>query len=530
MYSADQFEKPDAPHSVVKASDGSEWYQMASGANAGTFYSAPNFSGAPSEAEQVAATFPDAPEGTILRTADDGVIEASTPGEISMLYSSALYDEPSGPHSVVTDADGNEWYQVSGADIVDGTVEAPQFNGNAGPGIDVSGGTLETPQFDRGSNIELPQFEGMQDTPMNAIGAGVVAADTSDGEMFFYNSENYNAPEGTYSTLSDSNGNEWYQISAADIAEGNASVPEYSGDNNVTFSNMAEDTSLVSTGNGVIEASSEDGNSMLYSASSYAEPEGEHSVVTADDGSKWYQIPVGADGSFNAPQYTGAMSDSMPGGISDDMSNSNQGAVNFPGMAEGTSVTHAGDGVMQAEGTPGSNTLWYNSANFEEPDAPHTTMQAANGVEWYAMKPNAEAPEFEQGESALAYNQAQFQAFMPGYEQKVSSVDGSKCKDGQFEIRHADGNGTMFYDVNRYAAPRGDYQVYEDVNGSQWYAIKGEAAVDRKPVFKDGKAVYEDGKLQTTNVETVRYKNTPSRFSKPKRREKTEIKAPKRKK
>lgn len=506
MYSADQFEKPDVPHSVVKASDGSEWYQMASGANAGAFYSAPDFSGAPSEAGQVASTFPDAPEGTVLRTADDGIIEASTPGESSMLYSSAMYDEPNGPHSVVTDSDGNEWYQVSGANIADGTISVPQFNGT--------------------SNIEIPEFDGMQDVSLNAVGAGVVSADTSDGEMFFYNSADFNAPEGNYSTLSDSNGNEWYQVSAADIADGNASIPEYSGDNGVTFLNMAEDTSFVSTGNGVIEANSEDGSSMLYSASSYAEPTGEHSVVTADDGSQWYQIPVGADGSFNAPQYTGGVSENIPNGMPDMA----QGDVSFPGMSEGTSVTPAGEGVMQTESAPGSNTLWYNSANFEEPDAPHTTMQAANGVEWYAMKPNAEAPEFEQGASALAYNQAQFQSFMPGFEQKVASVDGSSRKDGKFEIRHEDGSGTMFYDVNRYSAPRGDYQVYEDVNGSQWYALKGDAAVDKKPLFKNGKAVYVDGELKTTNVETVRYKNTPSKFSKPKRREKTEIKAPRRKK
>lgn len=58
--------------------------------------------------------------------------------------------------------------------------------------------------------------------------------------------------------------------------------------------------------------------------------------------------------------------------------------------------------------------MWYNSAFYDEPDAPHTIIQSANGVDWYAMQQHAEAPEFEPGESALAYNQAQFQAFMPG--------------------------------------------------------------------------------------------------------------------
>lgn len=119
---------------------------------------------------------------------------------------------------------------------------------------------------------------------------------------------------------------------------------------------------------------------------------------------------------------------------------------------------------------------------------------------------------------------------MPGYEQKVSAVDGSQRQDGCFEVRHENGSGTIFYDTARYAAPRGDYQVYEDINGSQWYAIHGEAAVDRKPVYKDGKPVYDNGKLRTENVETVRYKTTPSRYGEPKRRKKIEMKAPKRKK
>ena len=89
----------------------------------------------------------------------------------------------------------------------------------------------------------------------------------------------------------------------------------------------------------------------------------------------------------------------------------------------------------------------------------------------------------------------------------------------------------MFYDTAQYAAPRGKYQVFEDTNGSQWYAIHGESAVERKPVYgKDGKPVYEDeNTVKTKTVETIRYRNTPSKFNKPKRREKTEIKAPKRK-
>ena len=88
-------------------------------------------------------------------------------------------------------------------------------------------------------------------------------------------------------------------------------------------------------------------------------------------------------------------------------------------------------------------------------------MQSANGVDWYAMQQHAEVPDFEAGESALAYNQAQFRDFMPGYEQQVAYVDGSQRVDGHFEVRHENGSGTMFYDTAQYAAPRGDYQVYD---------------------------------------------------------------------
>ena len=38
LFNAEQFDKPQGPHSVVSASDGSTWYQTASGANAGQFF------------------------------------------------------------------------------------------------------------------------------------------------------------------------------------------------------------------------------------------------------------------------------------------------------------------------------------------------------------------------------------------------------------------------------------------------------------------------------------------------------------
>ena len=494
MFNAAQYEKPDVPHSVVTASDGSQWFQMASGSGAGAYYAVPEFNGDVSEAGKVSATFPDAADGTVLRTADEGVIEASSPGEKSLLYNSGMYAEPEGEHSVVTDADGNTWYQMSAEGIADGSVTPPAFTG--------------------GDNVSFPEMD--DGTSFTAVGDGVMEANGTDGGSMLYCSAMYAEPEGEHSVVTDGDGNTWYQMSSGDMP------PQFTGDNGVSFSEMPEGTEFTQTGNGVVEASGADGGSMLYNSAMYAEPEGEHNVVTADDGSSWYQVSGTdlANGTVSAPQYIGNTADAP------------QGDVSFPEMAEGTTYTPQGAGVVEATGEPGNNTLWYSSANYEEPDAPHTVMQSANGVDWYAMQPHASFPEFESDEAANAYNQAHFQSFMPGYEASVASVDGSNRQDGYFEVRNKDGSGTMFYDTAQYAAPRGNYQVYEDANGSQWYAIHGESAVERKPVYgKDGKPVYEDtDTVKTRTVETVRYKNTPSRFSEPKRREKTEIKPPKRKK
>lgn len=256
----------------------------------------------------------------------------------------------------------------------------------------------------------------------------------------------------------------------------------------------------------------------MFNASQFEKPDAPHAVVTASDGSQWYQMASGAGAGafYDAPAFAGS-----PGEAA-------QVAAAFPDAADGTMLRTVGEGVLEAS-TGNGNTMWYNSAYYDEPDAPHTVMQSAGGVDWYAMQEHAQTPAFETGEAALAYNQAQFQQFMPGYEQKVSSVDGSSRADGHFEVRHEDGSGTMFFDTAQYAAPRGDYQVYEDARGSQWYAVRGEAAVERKPVYENGKPVYDGDSVRTVSVETVRYKNTPSRFGEPKPRSNTEIKPPKRK-
>lgn len=266
-------------------------------------------------------------------------------------------------------------------------------------------------------------------------------------------------------------------------------------------------------------AGGQSSNVEMYHAAQFDKPEGPHSVVTASDGSQWYQMASGAGAGafYDAPAFTG------------DISEAAQVAQAFPDAAEGTMLRTVGDGVIEASGADGSNSMWYNSAYYDEPDAPHTVMQSANGVDWYAMQQHAETPEFESGDAAAMYNQAQFAQFMPGYGEKVSSVDGSGRADGHFEVRHDNGSGTMFFDTAQYAAPRGDYQVFEDARGGQWYAVRGEAAVERKPVYENGKPVYDGDNVRTVSVETVRYKQTPARFEEPKPRKNSGGKPPKRK-
>ena len=152
------------------------------------------------------------------------------------------------------------------------------------------------------------------------------------------------------------------------------------------------------------------------------------------------------------------------------------------------------------------------------------------------MTPAASVPPFDPqtpadgSGPAAQYNQAVFTQFMPGFDRPVVSVDSSRAGDGILEVRHEDGGGTAFYDRTVFQPPRGDYRVYEDSAGSQWYAIPGTPAVERRPVYEDGKAVYDGDTLRTVNVETIRYKATPTRYTEPQKRPVNERKPPNRKK
>ena len=243
----------------------------------------------------------------------------------------------------------------------------------------------------------------------------------------------------------------------------------------------------------------------LFNAEQFEKPQGPHSIVSATDGSQWYQMATGA----NAGEY--------------------HGAPTFSSISDGTTLQNVGEGEISAN-TPNGESRWYSSAYYNEPDTPHTVMQTDNGLDWYAMQPHATIPAFESGADANEYNQAQFGNFMPSYEQSVVSVDGSGSQYGHFEVRHEDGSGTAFYDSSQYAAPRGDYQVYEDASGNSWYGIHGNASVERRPVYENGEAVYgADGNVKTVSVETVRYNSTPSRYAEPTKRNMDNVEQPRRK-
>lgn len=301
---------------------------------------------------------------------------------------------------------------------------------------------------------------------------------------------------------------------AGDIADRSLSnyMPQFSGHKLGNTQISGGHISTTATG-----ADGKSSNVDLYNVSQFEKPQGPHSVVTASDGSQWYQMASGEGrcAFYSTPEFTGNPAEAA------------EVAATFPGAAEGTVLRSVDEGVLEAS-TDAGNTNWYNSAFYQEPDAPHSIMTDANGVEWYAMAQHGAVPEFETGDEAMIYNQAAFREFMPGYEQQITSVDGSQRGDGHFEVRHEDGSGTMFYDTAQYDAPRGDYQVFEDRDGHQWFAVHGEPVVERKPVYDNGKPVYDERGVVSTNVESVRYRSTPSRFGDPKQRDDTQTKPPRR--
>lgn len=266
----------------------------------------------------------------------------------------------------------------------------------------------------------------------------------------------------------------------------------------------------------------------MFSASQFERPPMPHSTVTAQDGSQWYQTAAGdGAGSFYTPAAFAGL------GAGETLSQDQVSAAFGDSVADGTTlrtVGHPEEGVLEASHPDYGASMWYNSAMYQEPDAPHDTIQSTDGVGWYAMQPHNDVPKFESPtDEAKAYNQAQFQSFMPGYETQPAYVDTSRARDGVIDVRHEDGSAMRFYDHTQFQAPCGDYTVYEDKRGGQWYAIPGTPVVERRPVYEGGKLVYDCDQVKTTQVEAIRYKSTLTRYADPQPRDMSEKKPPKRK-
>ena len=266
----------------------------------------------------------------------------------------------------------------------------------------------------------------------------------------------------------------------------------------------------------------------MFSASQFERPSMPHSTVTAKDGSQWYQTATGdGAGSFYTPAAFAGL------GAGETLSQDQVSAAFGDSVADGTTlrtVGHPEEGVLEASHPDYGASMWYNSAMYQEPDAPHDTIQSTDGVGWYAMQPHNDVPKFESPtDEAKAYNQAQFQSFMPGYETQPAYVDTSRARDGVIDVRHEDGSAMRFYDHTQFQAPCGDYTVYEDKRGGQWYAIPGTPVVERRPVYEGGKLVYDCDQVKTTQVEAIRYKSTLTRYADPQPRDMSEKKPPKRK-
>ena len=290
----------------------------------------------------------------------------------------------------------------------------------------------------------------------------------------------------------------------------------------------------------------------FYNASMYDPPDGAHSLVTAADGSQWYQMASGdgQDDFYSTPQFTGA-------------ENSDAVASYFPDVEEGTTLRTVDDGILAATAPDGSASTWVSGGLYDEPEYPHSTIEGADGQSWYAISAAAEMPDFSPPEpqsafsdnapvSAAEYNAAAFSSFMPSYapESPLVSFSSSPSSDiyfgaspgvgssgapvGTFEVTHANGSGTRFYDSAQYAPPAsGSYQTYQDCHGHNWYAVHGQASVKTVPVYEKGTLVMNGKEPLTKREAYVRYPtgaDAPRRFSGLKKRSREPGKPPKRKK
>ena len=446
MFNAAQFEKPAGPHAMLTASDGSQWYQVASGPDAASFYDAPHFSGSSDESAQVASFFPDAPEGTVLRSVGEGEIQATSPdGTSSMWYNSAMFEEPDAPHSIMGSANGVDWYTMQphseAPGFESGSVDTSQsgatFTGTSESGFGkasvIPSAPVDNPGMDTGSPLSAP----------------------SDSYSYMPNTSDFASM-----SLSDSPS----EISDAALGSASGSI------------SLPADEPVIDMGT-PLTVSSDEAQQALGGIDS-GSPVSAISASPVEDTPAADFVPV-PDSSYHAET---------------------------PEAPAATPASDYSSPVSQSDAafTPAGSTPNTDSASFFTDSEVFSDFSAA-------------------------YNQALFKNFMPGYEQPITSVDDSGRSDGHFEVRHADGSGTMFFDSTRYSEPRGDFQTLEDSRGGKWYAVSGQPAVERRPVYENGKPVYDGENVKTISVETVRYRNLPAKRSSPTLHRQRDSRTPKKK-
>ena len=560
MYNASQFDRPAGPHALVTASDGSQWYQVARGPGAGAFYDAPHFNGSADESAQVAAFFPDAPEGTMLRSVGEGEIEAISPdGTSSMWYNSALFEEPDSPHSVMESANGVDWYAMQPS------AEAPGFeSGVATNGVqpDMGVGSFSASEVPpqslsdfpvSGADFSPPVSTGesfnspvavdsayspspSSETPIGAEPAPLGAdapgfADYGGVEMPGQNTPPGNPVTTVDTPLSDTETFGSYDFNAGE--PGTGFVPQY-GSSDVSMG--IPQTGLDVQGGSDLSM----GGADVGFASQYG---------PADAGMDISQTDAGTLGSYDfsqgdpGPDHIAAASQHEPAsagnGVDSDVSApfvpAPQHDVHYAASQDvSPAIENYSQRLPDSHGSvaadDGEPRAAYSSPPVNAEPSPTGSDETPSdqyvhsGNRYYASSPAADSTD-----AAAAYNQALFQSFMPGYERSVVSVDGSGRSEGHFEVRHADGSGTMFFDSTRYAEPRGEHKTFEDRSGGKWYAVTGEPAVERRPVYENGKPVYEGENVKTISVETVRYRNLPTKHSSPAPRRQRDGKNPKKK-
>lgn len=446
MFNASQFEKPAGPHAMLTASDGSQWYQVASGPDAASFYDAPHFSGSADESAQVASFFPDAPEGTVLRSVGEGEIQATSPdGTSSMWYNSAMYEEPDAPHSIIGSANGVDWYTMQPYS------EAPGFES----------GSVDTSQSGA-------TFTGTSESGFGE--ASVIPSAPVDNPGMDIGSP-LSAPSDSYSY-----------------------VPDTSG----------------FTPTPPLESSSEISDAALGNASESVSLPADEPVI--DMGTP---LSVSSD---EAQQALGGIDSGSPVSAISASPVEDTPAADFVPVQD--SSYHA-----ETPEAPAATPMSDYSSPVSQSDAAFTSAESTTNPDSASFFTDSEVF----SDFSAAYNQALFRNFMPGYEQPITSVDDSGRSDGRFEVRHADGSGTMFFDSTRYSEPRGDFKTMEDSCGGKWYAVSGQSAVERRPVYENGKPVYDGENVKTISVETVRYRNLPAKRSSPAPRRQRDSRTPKKK-